>query len=125
MVADKNVNDAEEKYIKHIGRHWNSQFSKESLDEQTLEKLGEKTFVGKKMKLVKAIRIGSLFCADKREVVSEVNLTNESLFVNGRDVLAMAMSLHYNIKMLTRVDIMAGELQNGRVQCMVLQCNAL
>lgn len=66
MVADKNMNDAEEKYIKHIARHWNSQFSRESLQEQTLGKFGEKTFVGEKMKLVKAIRIGSLFCSDKR-----------------------------------------------------------
>lgn len=54
-----------------------------------------------------------------------MNFTNESLFVNGRDVLAMEMSLHYNIKMLMRIDIMAGELQNGKLQCMVLQCNAL
>lgn len=124
-VADKNMNDAEEKYIRHIARHLNSQFSRESLHEQTLGKLVEKTFVGEKMKLVKAIGIGSLFCAHKRKVVSEVNLTNESLFVNGRDVLAMAMSLHYSIKMLTGVDIIPGGLRNVTVQCMVLQCIAL
>lgn len=90
-------------------------FSRESLHDQSLGKLVKKTFTGEGMKLVKAIGNGRLFCADGGKFVSVVHLTNESLCVNGKDVLALSMSLQYQITMLTGAEMMAGGLYNVKV----------
>lgn len=77
----------------------------------------KKALTGEGMKLVKAEGIGRLYCADESKVVCVLELVNQSLFVNGNDVLALSGSLQYDIKFLKSAGMLSGGLFNIKVGC--------
>lgn len=76
----------------------------------------KKKLTGEGMKLVKCEGVGKVFVADNDKVVSVVHLQNESLSLNGNDVLAFSGSLKYDIKFMKNAGILAGGLFNVRVR---------
>jgi uncharacterized protein (AIM24 family) len=92
-------------------------FEREGILEQGLGNLLKKAVSGEGTRLTRATGRGSVFCADYGKKITILNLNNESIFVNGNDLLAFEMSLTYEIKMLKKVSAMlAGGLFNVRLQ---------
>ncbi len=92
-------------------------FEREGILEQGIGNLLKKAVSGEGTRLTRATGRGSVFCADYGKKITILNLTNESIFVNGNDLLAFEMSLKYEIKMLKKVSAMlAGGLFNVRLQ---------
>lgn len=92
-------------------------FEREGIFEQGIGNLLKKAVSGEGTRLTKATGRGSVFCADVGKKITILNLNNESIFVNGNDLLAFEMSLGYEIKMLRKISAMlAGGLFNVRWQ---------
>jgi uncharacterized protein (AIM24 family) len=92
-------------------------FVREGIFEQGLGNLLKKAVSGEGTRLTKATGNGSVFCADMGKKITILNLQNESIFVNGNDLLAFEMSLQYEVKMLRKISAMlAGGLFNVRLQ---------
>lgn len=67
------------------------------------------------MTFVKCEGQGKVFVADTGKIVSIINLQNQSMSVNGNDVLAMSQGLKYDIKLMRGAGAMAGGLFNCRI----------
>ncbi len=92
-------------------------FEREGIFEQGIGNLLKKAVSGEGTRLTKATGQGSVFCADVGKKITILSLNNESIFVNGNDLLAFEMSLGYEIKMLRKISAMlAGGLFNVRLQ---------
>jgi uncharacterized protein (AIM24 family) len=92
-------------------------FEREGIFERGIGNLLKKAVSGEGARLTRATGQGSVFCADAGKKISILNLSNESIFVNGNDLLAFEMSLNYEIKMMRKVAaMMAGGLFNVRLQ---------
>lgn len=92
-------------------------FEREGIFEQGLGNLFKKAVSGEGTRLTKASGRGSVFCADSGKKITILNLNNESIFVNGNDLLAFEMSLQYEIKMMRKISAMlSGGLFNVRLQ---------
>jgi uncharacterized protein (AIM24 family) len=91
-------------------------FTREGILEQGLGTLFKKAFTGEGARLTKAEGHGKLYLADQGKKVIILRLNNESLFVNGNDLLAFQMPVSYQIKMLRRISgVLAGGLFNVRL----------
>ena len=91
-------------------------FTREGMLEHGIGKLLKKTLSGEGVRLTKAEGNGHLFLADNGKKVTILDLRNESIFVNGNDLLAFQDSVKWDIKMMRKITrMMAGGLFNIRL----------
>lgn len=72
----------------------------------------KKAFTGEGMSLMKVTGKGDVFFADDAQEIHLINLENDSLTVNGRNVLAFDSSLTWDIKRVEGASMMAGGVFN-------------
>ncbi|QOR65171.1 AIM24 family protein [Cytobacillus suaedae] len=91
-------------------------FEREGILEHGLGKLFKKALTGEGTSLMKANGNGKLYLADQGKKISILHLNNDSIYVNGNDLLAFETSLDWDIKMMRRVaGMMAGGLFNVKL----------
>lgn len=92
-------------------------FKREGVLEHGLGKLLKKAITGEGMQLTKAEGQGLVYLADQGKKVSILHLQNESIYVNGNDLLAFEQSIQWDIKLLKKISgILAGGLFNVRLE---------
>lgn len=95
----------------------NIKFTREGIFEQGLGNFFKKAISGEGAKLTKAEGAGKLYLADAGKKVTVLQLQNESIFVNGNDVLAFEPSLKFDIRMMKKIAAMlSGGLFNVLVE---------
>ncbi|SFB25697.1 MULTISPECIES: AIM24 family protein [unclassified Bacillus (in: firmicutes)] len=95
----------------------NIKFEREGIFEHGLGKLFKKALTGEGTSLMKANGNGKLYVADQGKKISILNLQNESIFVNGNDLLAFEPSITWDIKLMKRIaGMLAGGLFNVRLE---------
>lgn len=88
-------------------------FTREGILEQGLSNLLKKAVSGEGTKLTKAEGRGKMYLADLGKKISIIQLSGESLCVNGNDILAFEPTVKNDIKMMRRAaGMMAGGLFN-------------
>lgn len=96
-----------------VAYHGNIKFTREKALDQGLGNLLKKAVSGEGMRITYADGQGKLYLADEGKKVSIINLQNESIFINGNDVLAFEPTLQHKITMMKKVAaMMAGGLFN-------------
>lgn len=75
-------------------------------------KLLKKALTGEGMSLMKVTGKGDVFFADDAQEIHLINLENDTLTVNGRNVLAFDSGLTWDIKRVEGASMMAGGLFN-------------
>lgn len=96
--------------VAYIG---NIDFKREGLLSKGLGGLLKKAISGEGTSLMHATGTGKLYLADEGKKVKIIKLQNESVFVNGNDVLALEESIKNEIKMLKSI---AGMMSGGLFQ---------
>lgn len=91
----------------------NVDFKREGLLSKGLGGLLKKAISGEGTSLMHASGTGKLYLADEGKKVKIVKLQNESIFVNGNDVLALEDTIKNEIKMLKSI---AGMMSGGLFQ---------
>jgi len=92
-------------------------FTREGVMEHGIGKMLKKAVTGEGVSLTKAEGTGKLYLADNGKKISVINLDNQSIFVNGNDLLAFEDSIQWDIKMLKKVaGLMAGGLFNVKLE---------
>jgi len=94
-------------YVGHVD------FKREGLLSKGLGGLLKKAISGEGTSLMHASGTGKLYLADEGKKVKIIKLQNESIFVNGNDVLALESTIKNDIKMLKSV---AGMMSGGLFQ---------
>lgn len=95
----------------------NVKFTREGILEQGIGNLLKKSLSGEGARLTKVEGQGQVYLADSGKKITILNLENETLFVNGNDLLAFEPSVQYEIKMMRKVSAMlSGGLFNVRLQ---------
>jgi uncharacterized protein (AIM24 family) len=91
-------------------------FKRQGLSEQGMNMVFKKMLSGEGMTLMKAEGKGKLYLADNGKKVRILHLQNETIFVNGNDVLAIENVLQYDIKMMKSVaGVLGGGLFNVKI----------
>ncbi|MCA9279753.1 MAG: AIM24 family protein [Phycisphaeraceae bacterium] len=91
-------------------------FEREGILEQGLGKLIKKGLTGEGAQLTKATGTGKLYLADEGKKISILELTSDSIFVNGNDLLAFEDGIQWDIKMMRKLSaIAAGGLFNVKL----------
>lgn len=91
-------------------------FVREGILEQGIGNLLKKAVSGEGARLTKAEGQGKLYLADQGKKVTILNLQNETIVVNGQDLLAFEPAIKYEIKMAKKLAAMAaGGLFNIRL----------
>ena len=99
-----------------IAYRGNIKFEKAGISDKGVGKFLKEKLTGEGMTLTKAMGDGSLYIADGGKKISIINLQDESIFVNGNDVLAFEDRINWDIKMMRRVaGMMAGGLFNVKL----------
>ncbi|MFN7317244.1 MAG: AIM24 family protein [Phycisphaerae bacterium] len=99
--------------IAYVG---NIKFTREGILEQGLGNLLKKAVSGEGTTLSKAEGSGKLYLADGGKMINVLQLQNESLFVNGNDLLAIQDGMSRDITMMRKVSAIAsGGLFNVKV----------
>lgn len=99
--------------ISYLG---NVQFKREGILEHGIGNLMKKMVSGEGMSLMKMEGSGRIYLADSGKRVHILKLNNDTLFVNGNDVLAMEDTVQWEIKLMRRVaGMVAGGLFNIRL----------
>lgn len=92
-------------------------FEREGIMEHGLGTMFKKALTGEGARLTKASGNGRVYLADAGKKITILNLANESIFVNGNDVLAFEPSLKFNITMMRKVAaVLSGGLFNIRFE---------
>ncbi len=92
-------------------------FEREGILEQGIGNFFKKAISGEGAKLTKATGQGKLYLADQGKKVTLLGLANETLIVNGNDVLAFEQTLKFDMQMMRKVAAMlSGGLFNIKVQ---------
>jgi uncharacterized protein (AIM24 family) len=92
-------------------------FTREGILEQGIGSLLKRTVSGEGAKLTKAEGRGRLYLADSGKTIQVLKLNNESIVVNGSDLLAFEPTMKYEIKMTKKLAaIVSGGLFNVRLQ---------
>ncbi|AFV23074.1 hypothetical protein Mpsy_0865 [Methanolobus psychrophilus R15] len=95
----------------------NVKFTREGVLEHGLGKFVKKAFTGEGVSLTKAEGTGKVYLADTGKKISIINLNNESIFVNGNDLLAFEESVSWDIKLMKRMaSMMSGGLFNVKLE---------
>jgi uncharacterized protein (AIM24 family) len=106
-------------WMKHgamIAYTGNIKFTREGLLDQGLGNLLKKAVSGEGATLSKAEGQGKLYVADGGKRITVLQLNNESVFVNGNDLVAMEASLSKDITMMRKLSAIAsGGLFNVKV----------
>ena len=77
----------------------------------------KKAVSGEGARLTKAEGRGQVYLADSGKKITILSLSNESIFINGNDLLAFEPSIRYEIKMMKKMSSMlAGGLFNIRLE---------
>ncbi len=95
----------------------NVTFGRESALEGGLGKFAMRFISGETQTFAYAEGNGLVYCADQGKKISIISLNNESLYVQGNDVLAFESSIKYDIKIVKKVAGMLG----GGLFCVLLQ----
>lgn len=91
-------------------------FTREGIMEHGLGKLLKRTVSGEGTKLTKAQGHGRVYLADEGKKISIINLQNDTIFVNGNDVLAFEQNIQWDIKLMRKIaGMMAGGLFNVKL----------
>jgi uncharacterized protein (AIM24 family) len=99
-----------------IAYYGDVKFKRQGLAEQGLSMVLKKMVSGEGLSLMKAEGTGKIYLADNGKKVRILRLNNESIFVNGNDVLAIENSLQYDIKMMKSVaGVVGGGLFNVKI----------
>ncbi len=100
-----------------IAYHGDLKFTREGMLEHGVGKMLKKAFTGEGMSLTKVAGRGLLYLADKAKKITILNLRNESLFVNGNDLLAFEPAIKWDIKMMKSISgMLAGGLFNVKLE---------
>jgi len=95
----------------------NIKFTREGILEHGIGTFLKKALTGEGARLTKAEGQGKLYLADMGKKITVLHLNNESIYVNGNDVLAFEPSLRFNITMMRKVAAMlSGGLFNIRFE---------
>lgn len=95
----------------------NIRFEREGLLERGLGNLLKKAVSGEGASLMKASGQGRLYLADAGKTIRILRLENESVFVNGNDLLAFEPTLSWDVRMMKKLAALAsGGLFNVLVQ---------
>lgn len=99
-----------------IAYRGNVKFSRKSAFEDGLGKLFKKALTGEGMTLMKMEGQGRIYLADRGKRVHVLQLQDESICVNGNDMLALESSLDSDITMIrSMAGMMAGGLFNVKI----------
>lgn len=99
-----------------VAYYGNVTFKRQGITEQGLSMVLKKMVSGEGMSLMKAEGKGKVYLADNGKKVRILHLKNESIFVNGNDVLAIENTLDYDIKMMRSVaGVVGGGLFNVKI----------
>jgi uncharacterized protein (AIM24 family) len=91
-------------------------FTREGMLEHGLDRAFKKMLTGEGSTLMKMEGRGRVYLADSGKKVQVLNLQNESLFVNGNDLLAFEDTIQWDITMMRRVaGMLAGGLFNVKL----------
>ena len=91
----------------------NVKFTREGILEKGIGKFLKKAVSGEGARLTKAEGRGRVYLADEGKKVRIINLQNESIFVNGNDLMALESSIDWDIKLMKKMSAMlAGGLFN-------------
>ncbi len=91
-------------------------FTREGILEKGVGKFLKKAVSGEGAKLTKAEGNGRMYLADQGKSIQILSLENDSLFVNGSDLLAFEPTIEWDIKMMRKLTAMAaGGLFNVRL----------
>lgn len=85
-------------------------FEREGMLEHGLGKMFKKAFSGEGTSLMKATGNGRLYLADQGKKITIFDLNNESITVNGNDLLAFEPSIEWDINLMRK---MAGVMSGG------------
>lgn len=85
-------------------------FTREGIMEHGLDRMLKKMVTGEGTSLMKMEGAGRVYLADKGKRVQVLNLQDETIFVNGNDLLAFEDSIQWDITMMRR---MAGMMTGG------------
>ena len=95
----------------------NVRFEREGILEKGLGKMLKKAVSGEGTRLTKATGQGKVYLADSGKKIQILNLQNDSIFVNGNDLLAMEPSIEWDIKLMRKMSaIVAGGLFNVKLE---------
>ena len=99
-----------------IAYRGNIKFDKAGISDKGIGKFLKERFTGEGMTMNKAKGNGVLYLADQGKKISVINLQNDSIYVNGNDVLAFESSIDWDVKMMKKVaGMMAGGLFNVKL----------
>lgn len=100
-----------------VAYHGNMKFTREGLLEHGLGTAFKKAFTGEGASLMKANGKGTLYLADSGKKIIILHLQNDSIFINGNDLLAFEPSIQWEIKLMKKIaGMMAGGLFNVRCE---------
>lgn len=100
-----------------VAYHGEMKFTREGILEHGLGTMFKKAFTGEGASLMKANGKGKLYLADSGKKITILNLQNDSIYVNGNDLLAFEPSIKWNIKLMRKIaGMMAGGLFNVRCE---------
>lgn len=93
-----------------ISYNGNIKFEREGILEHGLGKMFKKAFSGEGSSLMKANGNGKLYLADEGKKITIFQLQNESITVNGNDLLAFEPGVNWDIQLMKK---MAGMMSGG------------
>ena len=94
----------------------NVKYTREKLTEHGIGNMFKKAFTGEGASLMKAEGQGKVYLADSGKKIIVLQLNNESIYVNGNDLLAFETSITHEIKMMKKIaGIVSGGLFNVRL----------
>lgn len=100
--------------VAHVG---NIKYKREGLLDKGIGKMLKKAVTGEGMRLTKAEGAGRMYLADSGKKIQILYLENDSLFVNGNDLLALENGIEWDIKMMRKMTaVMAGGLFNVKLE---------
>ncbi|WP_226036835.1 AIM24 family protein [Aquibacillus saliphilus] len=88
-------------------------FEREKILEHGVGRMFKKAFTGEGSSLMKATGNGRLYLADQGKKITILELDNESITVNGNDLLAFEPGIEWDIKLMKKIaGMMSGGLFN-------------
>lgn len=100
-----------------VGYRGQCKFTREGMLEHGFGKLLKKAVSGEGARLTKVEGTGKVYLADSGKKVTILQLENQSIFVNGNDLLAFEPTIQWDIRMMKKVSAMlAGGLFNVRLE---------
>lgn len=93
-----------------VAHRGNLKFEREGMFEHGIGKMIKRSLSGETNTLTKVTGTGTVYLADYGKHITLINLQNESMHVNGNDLLAFESSIEWDVKIIRRI---AGMLAGG------------